>query len=64
MQDLIAFAMPHELLGEVVGIALVTRSEGQPPSLLGLRSHALKSGLLRTDHLPEVVVHMESIPKG
>ena len=54
VQDMIAFAMPHELLGEVVGVAVVLRP-GHSASLMDLRSHALKSGHLRTAHLPEVV---------
>ena len=49
MRDLIAFAMPHELLGECVGVAVVLHPDATT-TLRELRTFGLKSGKLRSEY--------------
>merc|ERR1712048_388251 len=62
-QDCIAFAVPHESLGEVVGVAAVMR-EGQNLSIKELRTWCQKCDKLQAKWIPEALVKMPSIPKG
>ena len=55
--------MPHLELGEVVGIATVCES-GISYSLTQLRRCGAKSGLIGRQWLPELLVHVNAIPKG
>ena len=59
---MICFAMPHELLGEVIGAAIVVRS-GMAITLTGLREFAIQSSI-NHKWLPEVMVLLPDIPKG
>lgn len=63
MQDLIAFAVPHTSLGEVVGVAAKLREDKQL-TIAELRSYAFKDGKLQNKWVPELLVLMPSIPKG
>jgi len=63
VQDLIAFAVPHTSLGEVVGVAAKLR-EGSQMTIAELRTYALKEGKLQSKWIPELLVSMPSIPKG
>lgn len=63
VQDLIAFAVPHDTLGEVVGVA-VKLKEDSKLSIAELRSFAVKEGRLQNKWIPELLVKMPSIPKG
>ena len=60
--DLIAFAAPHCLLGEVAGVAVIVRPHHAPPTLRELRVCA--SATLSASWLPEVVVFVSRIPAG
>jgi len=62
-QDCIAFAVPHESLGEVVGIAGVLRA-GKMLSIKELRTWCQKSDKLQSKWIPEYLVRMPVIPKG
>ena len=62
IREMICFAMPHKMLGEVVGAAVVLH----PDNILELeklRSFALKQGM-QAKWLPETMVLMSAIPKG
>lgn len=61
--DLVAFAVPHTTLGEVVGVAAVLH-DGQSLTIKGLRSWAVSGDRLQGKWLPELLVRMPSIPKG
>jgi len=63
LKDCIAFAVPHQSLGEVVGIAAVLR-DGQTLSIKELRSWCMKSEKLQSKWIPEMLVIMPTIPKG
>jgi len=62
-QDCIAFAVPHESLGEVVGIAAVLRA-GKSLSIKELRTWCQKTDKLQSKWIPEYLVRMPTIPKG
>lgn len=62
-QDCIAFAVPHESLGEVVGIAAVLRA-GKSLSIKELRTWCQKAEKLQSKWIPEFLVRMPAIPKG
>lgn len=57
---MLAFSAPHEVLQEVVGVALVTRESLPRPDLRDLQM-ALKP-LLHSTKLPVVVVYMTALP--
>merc|ERR1712048_242159 len=63
VQDLIAFAVPHTSLGEVVGVAAKLREDKQL-TVAELRSYAFKEGKLQNKWVPEFLVTMPAIPKG
>ena len=62
VRDMICFAMPHELYGEVVGAAVVLRA-GVSLTLDELRGFGVSRGL-NGKWLPEALVTMNTIPKG
>ena len=62
VRGLLAFAAPHEELGEVVGIA-VTCESGKTPTLQMLRRAGTRGGLGRP-WLPELLVLVPTLPKG
>jgi non-ribosomal peptide synthetase component E (peptide arylation enzyme) len=58
----IAFAAPHAILQEVVGVVVVT-TPGQPRiDLAGLQRHA--AGRLHPSKWPQCVVYLEALPRG
>lgn len=63
VSDLISFSVPHEMWGEVVGVAAVLR-EGKTLSLKELRTWAVARDQLQPKWLPEALVKMPMIPKG
>eukprot|EP00929_Paragymnodinium_shiwhaense_P104681 TRINITY_DN69301_c0_g1_i2.p1 TRINITY_DN69301_c0_g1~~TRINITY_DN69301_c0_g1_i2.p1 ORF type:complete len:593 (-),score=135.78 TRINITY_DN69301_c0_g1_i2:66-1844(-) len=63
VQDLIAFAVPHSSLGEVVGVAAQLRPD-QKLTIAELRSYALEQGSLQAKWIPELLVQLPAIPKG
>merc|ERR1712032_925298 len=63
VKDLIAFAVPHTSLGEVVGVCAVLKP-GKKLTIKDLRSWALKSERLQSKWMPEMLVTMPNIPKG
>lgn len=63
VQDVIAFAAPHEDLGEVVGVAVVKRPKMET-SIKDLRQWCLSGGLMQSKWVPEVAVFLNQIPKG
>jgi len=63
VKDLIAFSVPHESLGETVGVVVVRR-EGMDVNLKELRTWARKNDRLQDKWLPEQLVWMPVIPKG
>jgi len=63
VSDLIAFAVPHTSLGEVVGVAAKLK-DGLKLSIKELRSYAFKEGKLQNKWVPEMLVTMPNIPKG
>ena len=62
--QVVVFAAPHELLGEVVGAAIVPVANQSRPSLAALRQFAMKQKELELRWLPESLVWMSAIPKG
>ncbi|MDJ1175533.1 condensation domain-containing protein [Roseofilum capinflatum] len=63
--QVVVFAAPHELWGEVVGAAIVLApGETKRPSLAALRQFVLQQKEIEFQWLPECLVWMESIPKG
>ncbi|MEB3341935.1 condensation domain-containing protein [Okeania sp.] len=62
--QVVVFAAPHELLGEVVGAAIVPVPNQPRPTLAALRQFAMKEKELETQWLPECLVWMSAIPKG
>lgn len=62
--QVVVFAAPHEILGEVVGAAIVPVPHQTRPTLAGLRQFAMKEKELETQWLPECLVLMNAIPKG
>ncbi|MDJ1183276.1 condensation domain-containing protein [Roseofilum casamattae] len=63
--QVVVFAAPHELYGEVVGAAIVPASDViEKPSLTTLRQFALQQKELELQWLPECLVWMDAIPKG
>ncbi|MDJ1179178.1 condensation domain-containing protein [Roseofilum sp. BLCC_M91] len=62
--QVVVFAAPHEVLGEVVGAAIVPVPNQPRPSLAALRQFALKQKELELQWLPECLVWMSAIPKG
>ena len=63
MAECIAFAMPHEQLGETVGLFLVVLQAGLP-TLEDLRKFAADKSIISLKWLPECLVFADSIPKG
>merc|ERR1711862_209906 len=63
IKDLIAFAVPHVSLGEVVGIAAVLKPD-KKTTIKELRAWAMKTERLQSKWIPECLVTMPSIPKG
>ncbi|MEM1168617.1 MAG: condensation domain-containing protein [Cyanobacteria bacterium P01_H01_bin.35] len=62
--QVVVFAAPHELLGEVVGAAIVPVADQPKPTLAALRQFAMKEKELELQWLPECLVWMSAIPKG
>ena len=62
--QVVVFAAPHELFGEVVGAAIVPVPNQTRPTLAALRQFAMKQKELETQYLPECLVWMNAIPKG
>ncbi|NES04122.1 MAG: AMP-binding protein, partial [Okeania sp. SIO2F4] len=62
--QVVVFAAPHELFGEVVGAAIVPVPNQSRPTLAALRQFAMKEKELETQWLPECLVWMNAIPKG
>ncbi|MGD1712998.1 condensation domain-containing protein [Dapis sp. BLCC M172] len=62
--QVVVFAAPHELFGEVVGAAIVPVPNQTRPTLAALRQFAIKEKELETQWLPECLVWMNAIPKG
>jgi acyl-CoA synthetase (AMP-forming)/AMP-acid ligase II/acyl carrier protein len=60
ISQVLAFSAPHEVLQEVVGVALVIRDSERRPDIRDLHS-ALKSSL-HSAKLPVVLVYMEALP--
>lgn len=60
IEQVLAFSAPHEVLQEVVGVAIVTRKSLPRPDLRDLQM-ALKP-LLHSTKLPVVVVYMTDLP--
>ncbi|KAL3419311.1 peroxisomal-coenzyme a synthetase [Phlyctema vagabunda] len=60
VQQVLAFSAPHEVLQEVVGVAIVTPS-GQPRPDVRLIQSALKSSL-HSPKWPVIVVYMDALP--
>lgn len=60
VSQVMAFSAPHELLQEVVGVALVT-PDGQPRPDIRVLHAALKSSL-HSSKLPVVVVYVNALP--
>lgn len=63
IKDIIAFSVPHETLGETVGVVVV-RKDGMNVNLKELRTWAVKNEALQTKWLPDQLVWMPTIPKG
>eukprot|EP00941_MAST-03F_sp_MAST-3F-sp1_P005153 g5153.t1 len=63
VRSLLVFACPHDELGEVVGVAIVCE-KGKTVSLTEVRRAGVKGGLLGKRWLPELLVHVNEIPKG
>ena len=62
MVELLAFAAPHEELGEVVGVAAVC-DKARTLTLAQVRRAGNKSGMLERRWLPELLVLLPSLPK-
>jgi acyl-CoA synthetase (AMP-forming)/AMP-acid ligase II/acyl carrier protein len=60
IKQVMAFSAPHELLQEVVGVALVTVSNQPRPDVRDIQA-ALKSSLL-SSKWPVVIVYMDALP--
>lgn len=60
VKQVMAFSAPHELLQEVVGVALVTPN-GQPRPDIRILHAALKSAL-HSSKLPVIVVYINALP--
>ncbi|KAL1498693.1 hypothetical protein AB1Y20_014004 [Prymnesium parvum] len=60
VETCVCFATPAELLGEVVGCAVVAKAGHQPPTLQQLRDGMRKG----STWLPRVLVRTNAIPKG
>jgi len=63
MQECIAFAAPHEELGEVVGIAAVVKP-GHVISIRELRAWCLKHERLQPKWVPHCLICLPAIPQG
>ena len=64
LDDMVCFAVPHAVLGEVVGVAIVLKKpHAPPPSLADLRTFGAKQGLA-DKWLPELVHVLKEVPKG
>jgi hypothetical protein len=67
-QALMVFAVPHTLLGETVGLAIVPRKgdidQCRPTRLAEMRAWLLESGKLGQQALPECLVFLASLPRG
>ena len=63
LHSLMAFAAPHEELGEAVGVAVVC-DKGVTVSLVEVRRCGTQSGLLGKRWLPQMLVHLSDLPKG
>ncbi|KAJ1446189.1 hypothetical protein M885DRAFT_264097 [Pelagophyceae sp. CCMP2097] len=63
VRQVVAFAAPHALLGEVMAVAVVCEA-GRVTTLAELRSWATASGTVNARALPEVCVIVPEIPVG
>ena len=63
VREVLAFAAPHEELGEAVGVALVCES-GRTVTLAQIRRAAGSNGLLSRRWLPEMLLMLPSLPRG
>eukprot|EP00927_Polykrikos_kofoidii_P046172 TRINITY_DN40373_c0_g1_i1.p1 TRINITY_DN40373_c0_g1~~TRINITY_DN40373_c0_g1_i1.p1 ORF type:complete len:596 (+),score=78.14 TRINITY_DN40373_c0_g1_i1:49-1788(+) len=63
INDMIAFAVPHTTLGEVVGVA-VKLNDCRKLTIRELRAYAIKEGRLQSKWIPEILVRLPTIPKG
>ena len=61
ISEALAFSVPHDVLQEVVGVALVTPS-GKPRPDIRQLNEAVKSSLRQTKW-PVVIVYMDSLPR-
>lgn len=63
LRDVVAFAVPHDELGEVVGLAACSKN-GVSVSLSELRRCCSKSRLIDRRWFPEILVHVTKLPLG
>ncbi len=61
VQQVVAFAMPHQMLGEAVAAVIVLR-EGHSATEAELKAYALSK--LSKFEVPERIIFMDEIPKG
>ena len=61
VQQVVAFAMPHKMLGEAVAAVVVLR-EGQAATEAEIKAFA--AGRLSKFEVPEKILFMAEIPKG
>eukprot|EP00966_Prymnesium_polylepis_P309245 7146251-Prymnesium_polylepis.2 len=60
---MVCFAVPHAMLGEVVGVAIVLKPSAKEPPLAALREYGAAAGLA-DKWLPELVHVLKEVPKG
>eukprot|EP00928_Gymnodinium_smaydae_P035386 TRINITY_DN24910_c0_g1_i1.p1 TRINITY_DN24910_c0_g1~~TRINITY_DN24910_c0_g1_i1.p1 ORF type:complete len:1701 (+),score=163.42 TRINITY_DN24910_c0_g1_i1:695-5104(+) len=60
IKEVAAFAAPHDLMQEVVGVAVVAL--GKRPSLRCLQRHLAKK--LHPSSMPQIVVYFDALPRG
>mmetsp|Transcript_41762 Transcript_41762/g.130017 ORF Transcript_41762/g.130017 Transcript_41762/m.130017 type:complete len:141 (+) Transcript_41762:48-470(+) len=63
VKDVLCFSVPHEMLGESVGVVVVFE-EGKSVKLFELRKWLMSSKTLQDKWCPEVLVVMPELPKG
>ena len=63
VREVLAFAAPHEELGEAVGVAVVCDA-GRTVSLTQIRRAASRGGMLSRQWLPEMLVILGALPRG
>ena len=62
VKSVLAFAAPHDILQEVVGIAIVADSTRPRVDLLGIQKYV--ASVLHPSKWPQVLVYMDELPKG